>query len=386
MAQEGAAVGVWDWDVRTGRQSFTPQLLGLYGLDGQVKEDRAALQEYDVWRAHVHPEDVERMEAERNDAIERGEPFALEFRVVHPSGAVRWLASIGRGHYDADGRLVRVLGINMDITARKEAEAELARFAADLARSNEELQRFAYVASHDLQEPLRSIVSFSQLLERRYRGQLGEDADEYIQFIVDGGRRMQSLILDLLQVSRVETQARPPELTDAGRVAADALTLLNGQVRSAGATVTIDPLPMVMTDGAQLEQVFVNLVGNAVKYRREGVPPVVRISARRTGRLVEFAVQDNGIGIEAEYFARIFEMFRRLHTREKYDGTGIGLAVMKKIVERHGGRIWVESEPGVGSTFFFTLPACEAMPTAVTARADGRVTANGDGGDPPPGD
>src|SRR5690606_30605173 len=122
MAQEGAAVGVWDWDVRTGRQSFTPQLLGLYGLDGQVQEDRAALQEYDVWRAHVHPEDVERMEAERNDAIERGEPFALEFRVVHPSGAVRWLASIGRGHYDADGRLVRVLGINMDITARKEAE------------------------------------------------------------------------------------------------------------------------------------------------------------------------------------------------------------------------------------------------------------------------
>ena len=241
-----------------------------------------------------------------------------------------------------------------DITDRKRTEQAL-------RTSNEELQRYAYVASHDLQEPLRSIVSFSRLLEKRYRGKLDQDADEYINFIVEGGNRMQQLILDMLEFSRVVSRAGPRAPTDPRLAASAALRLLEGPIAEAGATVEVGELPVVTADPTQLEQVFANLVGNAVKYRRESVPPAIAISAHRVNGTVEFAVRDNGIGIEAEYFDRIFDMFSRLHTRERYGGTGIGLAVVKRIVERHGGRIRVESVPGEGSTFFFTLPAAREM-------------------------
>ncbi len=250
-----------------------------------------------------------------------------------------------------------VIFIAVDLTALHESQRSLQRYARDLRRSNEELQRFAYAASHDLQEPLRSIVSFSQLLDRRYRGRLGTDADEYIAFIVEGGVRMQALIKDLLQLSRVETRARPPVPTDANGPVGGALRSLKPAICEAGATVTVDDLPVVVADPVQLEQVFVNLVGNAVKYRRPDRPLEVRVSAERRDGVVEFAVADNGIGIEAEYYDRIFEMFRRLHTHDQYEGTGIGLSVVKKIVERHGGSVRVESTPGEGSTFFFSLPA-----------------------------
>jgi light-regulated signal transduction histidine kinase (bacteriophytochrome) len=251
----------------------------------------------------------------------------------------------------------RVAVVFRDITERREAEDERVRFTEELQRSNEELQRFAYVASHDLQEPLRSIISFSQLLARRYEGRLDTDADEYIGFIVEGGNRMQRLIEDLLQLSRIETTARPLEPTDAGEVVDGVLRAMETPIREAGATVEVEPLPTVMADAAQLAQVFTNLIANALKYRRPDVPPAIRISAERAGRVWRVAVADNGIGIEPEYYGRIFVIFQRLHTQEKYDGTGIGLAVVKKIVERHGGKVWVESTPGEGSTFLFTLPA-----------------------------
>ncbi len=250
-----------------------------------------------------------------------------------------------------------VIFIALDITKLHESERALAVYAEDLKRSNAELERFAYVASHDLQEPLRNIVSFSQLLERRYRGRLDADADEFIGFIIEGGNRMQALIRDLLQLSRIETQAQPPVPTDAGGVVADVVSTLEAPIREAGATVTVGPMPTVMADPVQLAQVFTNLIGNALKYRREGVPPVIAVSAMQTGRRWEFAVRDNGIGIAPEYHDRIFEMFQRLHTHDEYDGTGIGLAVVRKIVERHGGAVRVRSTPGEGSTFYFTMPA-----------------------------
>ena len=256
----------------------------------------------------------------------------------------------------------RIAVLFRDITRRREAEAARQEYAERLRASNEELQRFAYVASHDLQEPLRSIVSFAQLLDRRYRGRLDREADEFLGFIVEGGNRMQALIRDLLQVSRVETEAKPLEPTDAAGVVTGALQLLEVPIREAGGAVQVDSLPRVMADAAQLELVFTNLIGNALKYRGPDVPPRVRISARRAGpSWWEFAVADNGIGIEAEYFDRIFEMFRRLHTHEEYDGTGIGLAIVKRIVERHGGTVWVESTPSEGSTFFFTLPSAPPL-------------------------
>ena len=244
-----------------------------------------------------------------------------------------------------------------DITERRKAEEALRRYGERLQASNEEQQLFAYVASHDLQEPLRNIVSFSQLLDQRYRGRLDANADEYIRFIIEGVKRMQMLIQDLLQLSRVETSARPLAPADTQGVVADALGSMKTLIHEAGAIVTAEDLPPVMADATQLEQVFSNLIGNALKYRRPGVPPVIRISAERTGKCWRFAVEDNGIGIAPEFFDRIFVIFQRLHTRDEYEGTGIGLAIVKKIVERHGGRIRIESTPGEGSTFFFTLPA-----------------------------
>ncbi|MEN6342035.1 MAG: PAS domain S-box protein [Methanospirillum sp.] len=252
-----------------------------------------------------------------------------------------------------------IIFIALDITQRHESERALAVYAEELKRSNEELQRFAYVASHDLQEPLRTIVSFSQLLERRYKGKFDDDADEFIGFIVEGGKRLQALIRDLLQLSRIETQAQPPVPIAAEAVVADVVSTLEAPIREAGATVAVGPMPTVRADPVQLEQVFTNLITNALKYHREGVPPVIEISASRSGRRWEFAVRDNGIGIDGEYHDRIFQMFQRLHTADEYEGTGIGLAVVKKIIERHGGTVRVESTPGEGSTFYFTLPAAD---------------------------
>jgi light-regulated signal transduction histidine kinase (bacteriophytochrome) len=218
------------------------------------------------------------------------------------------------------------------------------------------LEQFAYVASHDLQEPLRMVGSYTQLLARRYQGRLDKEADEFIGFAVDGVSRMQLLINDLLTYSRVGRRGKEPQPTDSGVVLGRALQNLKLTIEDNKGSVTYDPLPVVMADDRQLEQLFQNLVGNAVKYHGDE-PPRVHISAERSEGWWTFAVKDNGIGIESQYYERIFQVFQRLHTRTEYSGTGIGLAVCTRIVERHGGRIWVESEPGKGSTFKFTLPA-----------------------------
>ncbi|MDD5241079.1 MAG: ATP-binding protein [Sulfuricella sp.] len=243
-----------------------------------------------------------------------------------------------------------------DISERKQAQQVLTRKTEDLVRSNAELEQFAYVASHDLQEPLRMVASYTQLLARRYKGQLDQDADEFIAFAVDGANRMQRLINDLLTFSRVGTRGKPLEPVDCNAVLKDALENLRLSIEETGASVTSDPLPTVMADTSQLTQLFQNLVSNAIKFRSDQVPQI-HVSAHRQDNEWIFSVRDNGIGIAPEFFERIFVIFQRLHTREQYPGTGIGLAVCKRIVERHGGRIWVESEPAQGSTFNFALPA-----------------------------
>jgi light-regulated signal transduction histidine kinase (bacteriophytochrome) len=246
------------------------------------------------------------------------------------------------------------LGIFWDITERRRAEESLKQYIADLARSNAELEQFAYAASHDLQEPLRMVSSYTQLLAQRYQDKLDADANDFIAYAVEGANRMQRLINDLLAYSRVGTRGRLFESTDCNFALGQARANLSAAIEESNALVTNDELPTVMADEAQLAQLFQNLVGNAIKFHSQE-PPRVHVSAEQEGNEWVFSVRDNGIGVDPQYHERIFIIFQRLHGKEEYPGTGIGLSISKRIVERHGGRIWVESEPGKGSTFYFTI-------------------------------
>jgi PAS domain S-box-containing protein len=253
----------------------------------------------------------------------------------------------------------QILATVVDITERKQAERQLEQQTAELSRSNRELEQFAYVASHDLQEPLRMVSSYCGLLARRYKGKLDRDADEFIQFAVDGATRMKDLIDDLLAYSRVGRQEKPLVMVDAGESVRSALANLEIAIKETGASIIYAALPRVIADPVQLTQVFQNLISNALKFRGSR-RPVIHVSARHSNERQApiqwmFSIQDNGIGFEPQFQKRVFVIFQRLHTREEYEGNGIGLAITKKIIERHGGTIWVESTPGTGTTFFFTL-------------------------------
>jgi len=247
-----------------------------------------------------------------------------------------------------------------DITELKLTEKEMKLKQAELERSNAELEQYAYIASHDLQEPLRMISSYLLLLERRYKGKLDRDADEFIAFAVDGATRMQGLIEDLLAYSRIGKHAKPFQPVESEQALTQALTNLQMAIQESKAKISYDPLPTVMADDSQLTQLFQNLVGNAIKFHKKK-PPLVHIAVQPGPGEWVFSICDNGIGVDPSYGDRIFEMFQRLHSRTKYSGTGIGLAICKKIVERHGGRIWVESQPDKGSTFYFTIPIWEGV-------------------------
>jgi PAS domain S-box-containing protein len=252
---------------------------------------------------------------------------------------------------------VFVLAAIVDIAERKRAEQELIRRTEELARSNHDLEQFAYVASHDLQEPLRAVAGPLQLLQRRYHGQLDARADEFIAHAVDGATRMQKLIEDLLAYSRVGRSGAVKELTECSAALDQALKSLSVVLQESNAQISRVALPVVMGIPTQLALLFQNLIGNAIKFRRVDQPVRIEINARRARDEWIISVRDNGIGIEPQYFERIFMIFQRLHSRAEYPGTGIGLALCKRIVEQHGGRIWVESAPDGGSTFFFTLNA-----------------------------
>ena len=242
-----------------------------------------------------------------------------------------------------------------DITAPKELESQLKQRADELAHSNAELQQFAYIASHDLQEPLRMVISYLTLLEKRYHDQLDPDGRDFIRYAVDGGKRMKDLIDDLLAYSRVDTGGKAFGSVDMNDLVAKTLLLLRVPIEENQANVIVDPLPTIEADGSQIMQVIQNLVTNAIKFHGQS-PPEVHLTASPGPDEWTFSVRDNGIGMDMKYSERIFQMFQRLHTRNQYPGTGVGLAIAKKIIERHGGRIWVESEEGKGTTFFFTIP------------------------------
>ncbi|HKA53104.1 MAG TPA: PAS domain S-box protein [Candidatus Binatia bacterium] len=280
----------------------------------------------------------------------------METRQIRKSGEECYIHLSLSLRRDQRGNPMGIIGYGIDITARKQAEEALREQAAELQRSNEELQQFAYVASHDLQEPLRMVAAFVDLLARRYQGHLDKEAAEFIGYALDGARRMKALIDDLLAYSRVGTRREPFVPVDCEKVLEETLQGLRLAVEESGAVITHDPLPVVHAGKLELGLLLQNLLSNALKFRN-AAPPRVHLSAQQRGTEWLFSVRDHGIGIDPQHAERIFIIFQRLHTREEYPGTGIGLAICKKIVDRHGGRVWVESTLGRGATFFFTLPA-----------------------------
>jgi PAS domain S-box-containing protein len=346
-AQAVGQIGWWRLDTRTNVLTWSDENYRIFGVPPGTPMT------YDIFMGMVHPDDRQYVDSQWSAAM-RGDTYDIEHRIV-ADGRVKWVREKAYLEFDDHGRLRGGFGICQDITQRKEAEEALQQAVEELQRSNAELQQFAYVASHDLQEPLRMVNSFLKLLDVRYRAQLDDRARKYIGFAVEGATRMSQLVQELLEFSRVETMGSELQPTEAGEALAGALVNLSGVIQEAGAVVTHGALPSVLGDHTQLMQVFQNLIGNAIKFRRSDCQCTVHVSAAREAGQWLFAVRDNGIGISPTAFERIFVIFQRLHTREKYEGTGIGLAICKKIVERHGGRIWVESQVGEGSTFNFTL-------------------------------
>ena len=316
------------------------------------------------WIDSIHPEDRDRAigriwgQSDKIDGVSDG----FQYRVIRPDGEVVWIWTQAFIITDESGEISRITGLASDITGYKKAEHEIKNLLAELKRSNEELQQFAYVTSHDLQEPLRTIASFTQLMERRYKGKLDEDADEFMGYIVDASVRMKQMIMDLLEYSRVGTKQEMYQTIDIESKLNNVLVNLNDLIERSRAEITHDPLPVVVGDKSQLLLLLQNLITNAIKFRKEEESPRIHISAVEDLEKNEyvFSIADNGIGIEEQYFERIFTIFQRLHTRDEYQGTGIGLSIAKRIVERHGGRIWVESEFGKGSIFYFTIPTVKS--------------------------
>jgi PAS domain S-box-containing protein len=312
--------------------------------------------------------------ADEQAIIRTGQPIiGMQEKETWTDGRETWVSTTKVPLRNVQGEIIGTMGMSRDITAHRVAQEELQKYKVhleelveartselvlakeQLERSNKDLEKFAYVASHDLQEPLRMVASYTQLIARRYKGRLDSDADEFISYAVDGANRMQQLIQDLLSYSRLTRKGPTLEECDCKTTCESAVANLRQAIAESGAVVVIGSLPRVLADTRQLTQLFQNLIGNAIKYRSERIPEI-RISSIPQSDGWLLSVADNGIGIEPQYFERIFEMFQRLHTRAQYSGTGIGLAICRTIAERRGGRIWVESQPGRGSTFLFTIP------------------------------
>jgi PAS domain S-box-containing protein len=351
LAADAGGLGILEIDIKKNMMMADEWACRIFGIPYVP----GAAVPGDIWKLRIHPDDRARCDQARHDAIDGIAPYALEYRIIRDDGAVRHLKCSGLITRDTAGEALRMTGSVQDITARMEIEEALVETASELKRSNEELDLFASIASHDLQEPLRMVASYMQLISKRYKGKLDADADEFIDYAVDGAKRMQRLLQDLLAYSRVGTKGMELRRTEAGAAFEGAIWNLQVAIEQSGAAVTHGLLPSVLADEFQLTQLFQNLVGNAIKYRN-GDAPVIHVSAAPVpGGQWRFVVQDNGLGIDAQHFDRIFGMFQRLHGVGEYSGTGIGLAICKKIVDRHGGVIGVDSKPGEGSAFHFTL-------------------------------
>ena len=344
-ATEAADVGTWEWHVQEDTMVMGPSFAKTFGVDPDDAQEGTSLDQY---VSAIHEDDRERVEAAIEEALASCGEYEEEYRVWNDEGELRWVVARGHVECDEDGNPLTFPGAVTDITDRKEYQHKL-------EESNERLEQFAYAASHDLQEPLRMVTSYLQLLENRYGDELDEDGEEFIEFAVDGAQRMREMIEGLLQYSRVDTRGNPFEPVDLDAVFANVRQDLQVKIEETDAEITAEDLPRVYGDGSQLNQVFQNLLDNAIKYSGDA-PPRIHVAAERDGTDWVISVEDEGIGIPPKDAGRVFEVFQSLQAQEDA-GSGIGLALCKRIIDRHGGDIWVNSEPGEGATFSFILPA-----------------------------
>lgn len=359
MVAQATNDAIWDWDTETNEVIRTGK--GLKTLFGYEPEE--PLLDIDFWVNRIHPDDLPGVMKKQAAIMNNREELYWEdeYRFLKKNSQFAYVHDKGFIIRDLMGKAIRLIGATRDITERKENEAlllelnnRLKQRADELAASNIELERFAYIASHDMQEPLRMITSFLQLFKKKYEDQIDETAEQYIHFAVDGAERMKKLIMDLLEYSRVGSNKENFEVIDTNGLLNEIVNVFSNRIDEMKAIITIDELPDVKANKTQLFQLFQNLIGNALKYH-SGESPQIYIKGKEEKGYFLFSVMDNGIGMKPVFFEKIFILFQRLHHKNEYSGTGIGLTICKKIVDRHNGKIWVESEPGKGSCFYFTI-------------------------------
>lgn len=357
MIAQATSDAVYEWDMIENVNYWSEGFEKLFG-----HKRYADKMPVESWLDNLHPDEKEDLLAAAYEAFERKQTsLSREMRFRCADGSYKTVFDKLVILYDNNKEPVKIIGAMQDITDRKQKETairllndQLQKRATELAASNHELERFAYIASHDLQEPLRMVSSFLQLLQRKYKGQLDQSADQYIEFAVDGAERMKKLILDLLEYSRVGTNKDCFIEMDTGEAIQTALKNLTKRINKSGASINVCTMPVVRANKMQIIQLFQNLISNGLKYNTSS-EPTIEVGYEEIDGFWKFHVKDNGIGIEEKFFDKVFIIFQRLHNKSKFSGTGIGLAVCKKIVEKHGGTIWIESTPGAGSTFFFTI-------------------------------
>jgi len=343
-------VGAYEWDIKKNRFIFSKEWRRIHGVEEKYLPSEELMK-------ISHPEDIPHVKKALNDALEDTKQYNIEHRIINQlNGEIRYIHAMGKVLKDEEGHPIKMYGVADDITESKLAEIERENLIKNLKRSNEELRQFAYITSHDLQEPLRTMSSYAGLLKHRYEGQLDPDADDFIEFMVSGAARMKSMIQGLLDYSRVGTHGNEFNNFNSEEALNNTLHDLVSYIKENNAEITYDKLPVIYADKDQIARVFQNLIGNSIKFRKKDETPRIHVSAQKKDNEYVFSVSDNSIGMEPEYTDKIFEIFKRLHSIGKYEGAGIGLAIVKRIIDRHGGRVWVRSELGRGSTFYFTIP------------------------------
>ncbi len=349
LATQAAHIGIWDWDIDKDHLTWDDTMHVLFGVDPKAFQET-----YDAFLGVLYPEDrLSVMEDTRNALLE-GENYYTEFRVLWPDKSLHYIKGVGKVKRDAQGRAIRMIGTNWDITRQKDSAEAIQLYLSKIKAKNKELEQFAYIASHDLQEPLRTVSNYSQLLVKEFDSLSQAEIQQFLLAIQDSTQRMGRLIIHLLNYSRLGAEISMNSL-HMGTVVQHAVNDLGATLIDSQTMLHIGPMPALIGSEALLHQLMLNLIGNAVKFRKKDVDPIIEIKAEWMEEMWRFSVKDNGIGISQQYHERIFMIFQRLHLEKDYAGNGIGLANCKKIVEIHGGNIWVESTPGMGSTFYFTL-------------------------------